>query len=100
MKRIAVAVCIAALAVLVPSGTANAATDSPTVSNGFPVRVIWRWHDAHRPGFLGLPIGPPCWGVTVFGVGQTDFDGSSFCTNEVAWRAHPIGTAWEGGFPK
>lgn len=101
MRKIALVVATIVLAMSTSFvGVANATVDHSSIANGFPARVIGKWYEAHRKGFLGLPIGPPCWGVTVYQIGVTDLDGSSFCTTEAAWKAHPWGSSWEGGFPK
>lgn len=101
IRRLLVAAAIAATLVT-GTGIANAATVvTPSVATGFPARVIYKWYESHRKvTVLQLPIGPPCWGVVIMQAGVTDLDGSSFCTTEAAWKAHPWGSAWEGGFPK
>jgi hypothetical protein len=58
-----------------------------------PGRVIWRWYDPHTPGFLGMPIGPPCWGLVI--QPRFSFKQYSECVPEMDWRNHSIGT-WFG----
>jgi hypothetical protein len=96
-----VAAAIAFTALLSTASVANAAPEPTTVSvnpaanMGFPVRVIHRNVYNKPVGPLRLPIGPKCWELTVWGI----MDGLHvFCTNEVAWSTHPVGSVWEGGF--
>jgi hypothetical protein len=81
-------------------GVADAAPAQPTISNGsngFPARIVWKWYDAHTPvGFLHLPIGPACYGLTIMQAGVTDFDGYSICTDKLTWERHVIGSPWFG----
>jgi hypothetical protein len=101
LKRAIVAVAIAFTALLSTASVANAAPEpttvsvNPSASMGFPVRVVSRTVYNQPVTPLRLPIGPKCWELTVFGI-EVGF--RTFCTNEVAWRTHPVGSVWEGGF--
>lgn len=101
IKKTLVAAFVAVGMVMAGAGVAEAASVSPSTSTGFPARVVYKWYESHRKvTVFQLPIGPPCWGVVIMQAGVTDLDGSAFCTTEAAWKAHPWGSAWEGGFPK
>lgn len=94
MKRVLVAVCLT-LGMLAGVGGVASATE-PTHSVGFPPRVVWKWFEAARlSGPLQLPIGPPCYGLTVWELGG-DLDGDSFCTTEPTWRKYEVGDPYYG----
>jgi hypothetical protein len=94
VRSFIVAICVAVGMATAGMGVANAAPDAPA---GFPARVTSKWHTSTTPwGFLRLPIGPPCYGLTVMQAGVTDFDGYSFCATKGAWDSVVIGSVWYG----
>lgn len=94
----AVMVAVAPIAVEasppVKAEVARVVTVAAASSDPLPAgRVVWTWYDPHTPGLLGMPIGPPCWGLAV--IPRFSFKTYTACVPEGVWKNHRLGS-WYG----